>query len=73
MEFGILDLMKKVLVWGNVLSLLALDWAALDDITTGNEPNFFLEYTILLISVLVFGSIGFVFLKKRGVRDLGIG
>ena len=65
--------MKKVLVWGIVLSMLVLDWAALDDITTGNEPNYFLEYTILFISLLIFGLAGFITLKKRGIRGLGIG
>ena len=65
--------MKKVLVWGIVLSLLILDWAALDDITTGNEPNYFLEYAILFISLLIFGLVGLIALKKRGIRGLGIG
>ena len=27
-----------------ILALLLLDFAALDDITTRNEPNFYLEY-----------------------------
>jgi len=31
-----------------------LDWAALDDITTGNEPNYFGEYGILLVSAAIF-------------------
>ena len=65
--------MKKVLVWGIVLSLLILDWAALDDITTCNEPNYFLEYAILFISLLIFGLVGLIALKKRGIRGLGIG
>ena len=30
-----------------ILALLLLDFAALDDITTGNEPNFCAEYVML--------------------------
>jgi hypothetical protein len=37
-----------------VLVLLLLDYAALDDITTGNEPNYFGEYIFLLWSLAVF-------------------
>jgi len=37
-----------------VLGLLGLDWAALNDITTGNEPNYFGEYGILLVSAAIF-------------------
>ncbi len=38
-----------------MLLILALDWAALDDITTGNEPNYMSEYTTLLLSFTIFG------------------
>ena len=31
--------------------VLALDWAALDDITTGNEPDFAGEFVALAISI----------------------
>lgn len=47
--------MKKVLLWGIILVFLALDWAALDDITTGKEPDFTGEYLILLVSAVFFG------------------
>ncbi|OGD86592.1 hypothetical protein A2Z23_02165 [Candidatus Curtissbacteria bacterium RBG_16_39_7] len=58
--------MKRFLIIGLVFVLLALDWAALDDITTGNEPDYFLEYMILGVSLLIFGLIGLaaVFGKK---------
>ena len=45
---------KKYHLAGLVIFFLLLDWAALDDITTGNEPSYFLEYSILAISVLIF-------------------
>ena len=34
-----------------VIVILALDWAALDDITTGHQPDFVLEWTFLALSV----------------------
>ena len=39
-----------------ILALLLLDFAALDDITTGNEPNFYLEYAILGMSLPLLGA-----------------
>lgn len=44
------------LKYGYLLALavvLLLDFAALDDITTGREPDFYLEYGIILLSLLV--------------------
>lgn len=40
-----------------IFLLLVLDWAALDDITTGNEPDYFGEYAVLLASLILFGAI----------------
>jgi len=37
-----------------VMGLLLLDWAALDDITTGNEPDYWGEYLVLAVSGVVF-------------------
>ena len=34
-----------------MLTLLLLDFAALDDITTGNEPSFYAEYVMLGVSL----------------------
>lgn len=61
--------MKKILLAGIFIIFLLLDWAALDDITTGNESDFFLEYAILVVSLLVFGLAGFIVLKKKRVYD----
>ncbi len=36
-----------------MVMMLLLDWAALDDITTGNEPNYIGEYGVLVVSGLV--------------------
>jgi len=38
-----------------VFLLLVLDWLALDDITTGNEPDLWGEYAILTVSLVIFG------------------
>jgi hypothetical protein len=43
--------MKKFVGLMLVILFLLLDYAALDDITTGNEPNFYGEYAFLLASV----------------------
>lgn len=48
-----------------ILLIIALDFLALDDIATGNEPFLLEEYAILLISTLTFGYLGFSFLKRR--------
>ena len=37
-----------------IVGLLLLDWAALDDITTGNEPNYIGEYWMLGVSGVIF-------------------
>jgi len=44
--------MKKALLIILILLItLALDWAALDDITTGHEPDFAAEYIVLVASI----------------------
>lgn len=48
-------------------AILVLDFLALDDTTTGNEPNFFFEYATLIVSVpLVFFLFSLIF-KNKGV------
>ncbi len=39
-----------------LLVLYSLDFAALDDITTGDEASFYAEYVMLGISVPLFGA-----------------
>ncbi len=55
--------MKKILLRLLVVGLLVLDWLALDDITTGNEPNYIGEWSVLAGSVVVFGVL--IWLKKK--------
>lgn len=52
-----------------VVMLLMLDWAALDDITTGTEPDFYGEYAILIISVVVWGVMSYIVLRRRFKRN----
>ena len=40
-----------------VLSLLVLDFAALDDVTTGNEPLFYAEHAMLVFSLPLCGAL----------------
>ena len=47
--------MKKVLLVITIVTILLLDWAALDDITTGNEPNYLGEYATIFTSFAIFG------------------
>ena len=44
--------MRRWLIVLATVGLLALSFAALDDITTGNEPNFYAEYVVVTITVL---------------------
>lgn len=61
---------RRFLLFALILILLVLDWAALDDITTGNEQNYFLEYAVLLISLLIFGILGLVIFRRKQKQKL---
>lgn len=56
--------MRKILFIGFVIVVLLLDFAALDDITTGSEPSFFGEY-LMLIGSLPFLVIAFFIYRKK--------
>ena len=47
-----------------VFLVMLLDFAALDDITTGNEPNYWGEWDILFASAFFFGLIIYSRLDK---------
>lgn len=57
--------MKKALVAVLVLMVLALNFAALNDITTGNEPDYALEYLFLLVSLTFFLALGAFYVKQK--------
>lgn len=43
---------RRILIALSILALLTLDWAALDDITTGTEPSHLLEWGMVVGSVV---------------------
>ena|SRR3989344_4586749 len=47
--------MRKYLIIISIIFLFILDWLALDDITTGNEPDFTNEYIIHAVASVVGG------------------
>lgn len=57
--------MKKALVVCGILTLAALDWAALHDILKQNEPSYSSEYTMLVASALIFAGLGIRVLLAR--------
>ncbi|OGM84497.1 hypothetical protein A2376_03300 [Candidatus Woesebacteria bacterium RIFOXYB1_FULL_47_31] len=60
--------MKKYLLATFVIGLLILDWLALDDITTGSEPNYDGEWAILIVSAAIFGFLIFKKLLRRPAK-----
>ena len=61
--------MKKRLLIGIIVVFILLDFAALDDITTGNEPDFVGEYATLFLSILVFVGIGFYLFRSKNKNN----
>lgn len=55
---------KRVIMGVVIGVLLLLDWAALDDITTGNEPNYSGEYFILIISVVIYAILIYFWFQR---------
>ncbi len=56
-----------------IISLVALDWAALHDILKANEPDYFLEYFTLIMSIVIVGLLGIhsyfdAKAKKKGAK-----
>jgi len=64
-------MIKKLPYILTMLILAILDFAALDDITTGNEPNYNVEYMILTISVFAYILMGIKFLLNHKIRKIG--
>lgn len=59
---------KRQALWLFVIfGLLVLDWLALDDITTNQEGNYYLEWSLLILSFVFFFSslIYFVYKKNK--------
>lgn len=52
------------LAWLGLVLVAALDWAALDDITTGRQPSFWMEWTFLLASVPILALLARLLLPR---------
>jgi len=61
------DNIKTIVLTAIVVLLLALDWAALHDILK-SEPDLYLEYAIVMFSMIVFGLMIFITLKRKNKR-----
>jgi len=59
--------MKNLLLIGVAVLLLALDWAALHDILKG-EPSLYAEYGMILFSIVIFGVMIFIGLRRKNER-----
>lgn len=57
--------MKRKILIIFVIVILLLDWAALDDIATGNEPSLLGEYFMVIISVPILLVIGYLIYRDR--------
>lgn len=62
-------IMTKPMLVAGLAILLALDWAALDDITTGSEPSFFGEWLIVIISIPLLLAAGNFLMKSQHPRN----
>ena len=52
-----------------VMFVVLLDYAALDDITTGSQPHFYAEYAMLAVSVMFFAALSWGFALRRRLRQ----
>ena len=57
--------MKKILSFIVIVILIFLSLAALEDITTGDEPSYIGEYGIIVTTIILSGIFGFMFFKEK--------
>lgn len=58
---------RQYIKFFTILILVFLNFVALNDITTGNEPNYYVEWTIILLSI-IFVFVYIAMKQKRGGR-----
>jgi hypothetical protein len=56
---------KRVLISLVSIAILLLCWAALDDITTGTEPNHILEWTMVSAGIIWYGGLFIAWRSNR--------
>ena len=61
--------LARFLIGVPVLFVVLLDYAALDDITTGSQPHFYAEYAMLTVSVLFFVALSWALVMRRKLRQ----
>ncbi len=62
--------MKRFLTFTISIILLVLCYAALDDITTGNQPHYVLEWIFVSLTLVWFvGLIAFRIIRQKGDRS----
>jgi hypothetical protein len=59
--------LKTILLILVTVILLGLCWLALDDITTGNEPNFRFEWAMVGLTVAWLAALG-AMLRRRSAK-----
>ncbi len=57
--------MKTIFLILLTILIILLDWAALHDIIKNNEPNYFGEYSIIILSVLYFAAFMYFWFKRK--------
>lgn len=60
---------NKIFLWIIIVIFLLLDWAALHDIIKGNQPDYWGEYAILAMSVIVFITIGAYLVSQKAKNN----
>ncbi len=58
--------LARLSIAATILALVVLDFAALDDITTGSQPHFYLEYVMLGVSLPLLGACWWGLSRLRG-------
>ena len=62
--------MKRLLTFTISVILLALCYAALDDITTGNQQHYYMEWMFVSLTLVWFvGLIAFTIVRRKGDRS----
>jgi hypothetical protein len=63
--------MKRRLLVVISIALLVLCWAALDEITTGNQPDHVWEWMCVLLTVVWFAGLGVARIVRLGKHRQG--
>lgn len=61
--------MKRIILALIILVFLILDWLALDDITIGNELSYLGEYSMLVVSLVIFLGMAIYVIRTKVAKD----